>query len=161
MARALVPDRIDQSRTSPLPPPVVLVFGAGAVDLTSSTSTMPTPRSTTPGTIFVSSGGVGRNIAEAAQNLLPPSSVKMVSAHGTSDSARKPDPLGVLLLDELRRTGLRTDGMHASGSGERTAACNLLLDQDGDLVSGVADMEIVETLSPRFVSTTLGMSSAC
>ncbi|OCF58148.1 hypothetical protein L486_04178 [Kwoniella mangroviensis CBS 10435] len=111
----------------------VLVFGSAAIDLTSTSPRTLEPRTTTPGTVFVSPGGVGRNIAEAAQNLLP-------------DHA-EPDSFGKLLMLELTAAGLRTDGL-IGRSGKSTAVCSLTLEKNGDLVAGVADMGIVETLSP-------------
>jgi pseudouridine-5'-phosphate glycosidase/pseudouridine kinase len=62
-----------------LAPPSVLVFGSAAIDITSQPSTELIPGTTTPGSIFVSPGGVGRNIAEAAQKSLSPGSVKLVT----------------------------------------------------------------------------------
>ena len=140
---------------SPLPTPDVLVFGSAAIDITSSSSLPISPRSTTPGTIFVSPGGVGRNIAEAAQNLLPPDTIQLVSLIGRqagSSDVKEPDALGKLLTIELERSRLRTDGL-ALGSieGVITAGCSLTLDRDGDLLNGVADMNVVEGLTGEMV----------
>ncbi|KAL7419788.1 hypothetical protein Q5752_005704 [Cryptotrichosporon argae] len=68
--------------TDRLAAPAVLVFGSAAIDLTSSTPLVLAPRTTTPGSVMLSPGGVGRNIAEAAQNLLPRGSVMLVSPVG-------------------------------------------------------------------------------
>ncbi|OCF34624.1 indigoidine synthase A family protein [Kwoniella heveanensis BCC8398] len=175
-----------------LPSPRVLVFGSAAIDLTSTSTHSLVPRSTTPGSVFVSPGGVGRNIAEAAQNLLPPHSVQMISAYGSegasgSDPAsnpsktaslertpltahperalantlqstveesqqcnKNPDAFGKLLMLEFASAGLRTDGLIAT-EGRSTAVCSLTLERDGDLVAGVADMGIVETVKERQV----------
>ncbi len=138
-----------------LPPPSVLVFGSAAIDITSASPLPLSPRSTTPGEIFVSPGGVGRNIAESAQNLLAQHSVQLVSLVGrevSSAGPTEPDPFGKLLTTEMERSGLRTDGLVMStGRGSSTAACNMVLDKDGDLVAGVADMEIVESLNEALV----------
>ncbi|WVQ94451.1 hypothetical protein IAU59_001530 [Kwoniella sp. CBS 9459] len=171
---------------SPLPTPRVLVFGSAAIDLTSTSTHTLVPRTTTPGSVFVSPGGVGRNIAEAAQNLLPPNTVQMISAFGsasgvssstdrsatlngaisdssadgtilrsgaapadvvqTSRSVGEPDAFGKLLMLEFASAGLRTDGLIGT-DGRSTAVCSLTLERDGDLVAGVADMGIVETLT--------------
>nr|XP_019050142.1 indigoidine synthase A family protein [Kwoniella bestiolae CBS 10118]OCF29072.1 indigoidine synthase A family protein [Kwoniella bestiolae CBS 10118] len=152
-----------------LPRPTVLVFGSAAIDLTSTSPHTLEPRTTTPGTVFVSPGGVGRNIAEAAQNLLPDHAVQLISAFGTNPSdiasshhhdqipsntlitsgenVEEPDSFGKLLMLELAAAGLRTDGL-VGKSGKSTAVCSLTLEKNGDLVAGVADMGIVETLSP-------------
>ena len=140
-----------RSEQQALPTPSVLVFGAAAIDLTSSSAIPLSPRSTTPGTIFVSPGGVGRNIAEAAQGFLPPDSVQLVSVLGheaSSANPEEPDAFAKLLILELEKSGLRTDGLlmgHQEGAS--TAACSLMLDNNGDLVAGVADMGIVESLT--------------
>jgi len=136
--------------TTDLPPPRVIVFGSAAMDLTSHSSQPLSPRSTTPGSIYLTPGGVGRNIAEAAQNLLPPKSVMLVSALGT-DAPNVPDAVGKMLLLEMVQTGMRTDGL-IQLDGERSAACSLVLEGEGDLVNGVADMSIVERLTEDLVS---------
>lgn len=93
-------------------------------------------------------------MAEAAQNLLPPSSVMLVSALGT-DAPNVPDAVGKMLLLEMAQAGMRTDGLiHLDG--ERSAACSLVLEGDGDLVNGVADMSIVEQLTEDLVSQVPG-----
>ncbi|KAK6907109.1 hypothetical protein I203_101098 [Kwoniella mangroviensis CBS 8507] len=159
-----------------LPNPSVLVFGSAAIDLTSTSPRTLEPRTTTPGTVFVSPGGVGRNIAEAAQNLLPDHAVQLISAFGTNPAfiptshhqhpqnkgiitngqpvaiqpdtdIEEADSFGKLLMLELTAAGLRTDGL-IGRSGKSTAVCSLTLEKNGDLVAGVADMGIVETLSP-------------
>ena len=139
-----------------LPSPSVLVFGSAAIDLTSSSLLPLSPRSTTPGSIYLSPGGVGRNIAEAAQNLLPPSSVQLVSVIGRQNPATdvaEPDGLGKLLISELLDCGMRTDGLVMSDvAGKSTAACSLTLERDGDLVAGVADMGIIQTMTSEMVS---------
>ncbi|WVF66842.1 hypothetical protein IAT40_001584 [Kwoniella sp. CBS 6097] len=164
-----------QETTSPLaklPAPKVLVFGSAAIDLTSTSTNTLVPRTTTPGSVFVSPGGVGRNIAEAAQNLLPPHTVQMISAYGSTSISlppqaqaasgnrdrltvrggemREPDAFGKLLMLEFASAGLRTDGLIGT-EGRSTAVCSLTLERDGDLVAGVADMGIVETLTGDMV----------
>ncbi|WVQ62816.1 uncharacterized protein L199_000965 [Kwoniella botswanensis] len=166
-----------------LPNPLVLVFGSAAIDLTSTSPRTLEPRTTTPGTVFVSPGGVGRNIAEAAQNLLPDHAVQLVSAFGTNPAfiptshhqhpqnngiimngqsvgiqqdteSEEPDSFGKLLMLELTAAGLRTDGL-IGRSGKSTAVCSLTLEKNGDLVAGVADMGIVEILSPVTIEETI------
>ncbi|WWC60072.1 uncharacterized protein I303_102635 [Kwoniella dejecticola CBS 10117] len=170
---AKIPTPIDAEN---LPPPRVLVFGSAAIDLTSTSPLPLVPRTTTPGTVFVSPGGVGRNIAEAAQNLLPSHTVQLISSYGTNSTANpnfhrhrtpsddaastnavhqnmdEPDSFGKLLMLELAASGLRTDGLIGK-NGRSTAVCSLTLEKNGDLVAGVADMGIVETLDPSKVES--------
>jgi pseudouridine-5'-phosphate glycosidase/pseudouridine kinase len=138
--------------TAALPAPSVIVFGSAAIDITSTTSVPLSPRSTTPGSIYLSPGGVGRNIAEAAQSLLPAHAVQLVSLIGVSGEDGTPDGFGKVLLAEMESVGMRTDGLVQSGGGASTAACTLALEPDGDLVAGVADMGIVETMGSEVVS---------
>lgn len=98
---------------------------------------------------------MGRNIAEAAQNLLPSNSVQLVSAYGSvsgspESNTAEPDAFGKLLLFELAGAHMRSDGL-VGKEGRNTAVCSLTLEKDGDLVAGVADMGIVETLTDEFV----------
>ncbi|CAK9786522.1 hypothetical protein CC85DRAFT_306969 [Cutaneotrichosporon oleaginosum] len=134
---------------SNLPPPRAIVFGAAAVDITSATSRL-VPHTTTPGTISISAGGVGRNIAHAAQNLSPPGEVMLVSAVGTH--ATHVDPLGQLLALALQDAGMRADGLVPTAG--RTAACSLVL-ENGDLTGGVADFSIAEQLSIEVIEAAL------
>lgn len=117
------------------------------------------PGTTTPGTIRLTPGGVGRNIAEATQNLMKRGAVQLVSTIGAdadtemgkSKSGTDVDGFGKVLMLEMGSSGLRTDGLEVK-VGERTAGCTLSLGMEGDLSDGVADMTIIESLSPEAVS---------
>ncbi|SPO19682.1 uncharacterized protein UTRI_00070_B [Ustilago trichophora] len=82
-------------------------------------------------------------MAETATRVLsfhhpsPTSSpVKLISPHGNDD-------FGLLLRTGMQQAGMRTDGLFTpADDGERTAVCSLMLDDSGDLISGVADMDI-------------------
>ena len=137
------------ARIDPLPPPRVIVFGAAALDITSSASTTIAPGSTTPGEVYLTPGGVARNIAESAQKFLPPNSVQLISAIGTLDE--QPDAAGVILMHEMKVAGLRPDGLQMM-EGEQTASCSLVLNEGRDLVAGIAGMDIVEKLQTSWVS---------
>ncbi|KAK8861369.1 hypothetical protein IAR55_002188 [Kwoniella newhampshirensis] len=167
-----------QQSSSTLPPPSVLVFGSAAIDLTSTSPQTLVPGTTTPGAVFVSPGGVGRNIAEATQNLLPPFTVQLISAYGLASDRPSPsavngeiskgtavrdetvqrqteaDAFGKLLKLELDSSGLRTDGLVGRLNGN-TSVCSLTLEKDGDLVAGVADMGIVETLTGEVIEKSI------
>jgi pseudouridine-5'-phosphate glycosidase/pseudouridine kinase len=132
-------------------PPMVQVFGSAAIDITTRPSIPLQPRTTTPGSILLTPGGVGRNIAEATQNLLPSGSVQLVSMIGTSTEGV--DGFGKVLKLEMESSGMRVDGLvEMSG---RTAGCTLSLGMEGDLNDGVADMGIIEGLTPDRVRPSL------
>jgi len=143
--------------TKTLPPPLVQVFGSAAIDITTRPSIPLEPRTTTPGSIILTPGGVGRNIAEAAQALLPDHTVQLVSPIGSSSSSsgeggeEEIDGFGKVLISEMDAAGMRTDGLIPCSKG-RTAGCTLSLGMEGDLNDGVADMGIVEELTPEVVS---------
>lgn len=137
------------------PPPAdvqVQVFGSAAIDITTRPITPLRPGSTTPGSITLTPGGVGRNIAEAAQNLLPAGTVQLISTVGVGlGTEGVVDGFGTVLTSEMELAGLRVDGLERK-VGERTAGCTLSLGVEGDLIDGVADMSIIETLRPETVS---------
>jgi pseudouridine-5'-phosphate glycosidase/pseudouridine kinase len=135
---------IPEPESPSLPPPRVVVIGSAALDITSR-SRQVVPRTTTPGEIELTPGGVGRNIAEAAARALPAGAVQLVSPVGAVDGA--PDAAGTLIRAEMAAVGMRTDGLIMK-AGERSSACTLILGADGDLEAGVADMGIVERLGP-------------
>jgi len=135
--------------------------GAAAVDVTSQPEkTSPAEsslgtHSTSPGQVVFSSGGVARNMAEAAHRILStsvapqPHSVLLVSPLGN-------DPFAGLISEDARRLGMRTDGfLSESDPNQRSAVCNLHLDSGGDLITGVADMSIVQTLGAEPVRHSL------
>jgi pseudouridine-5'-phosphate glycosidase/pseudouridine kinase len=127
-----------------LAPPKLMVIGSAAVDITAHSALPSTAseHSTSPGSISLSLGGVARNVAEAAHRIVSSSpthldTVQLVSAVGD-------DSFGRLLKEETSRIGMRIDGLVDVQAA--TAVCNLVLDAQGALVGGVADMGIVDKL---------------
>ena len=144
-----------QQKDSPAAAKLVVV-GSAAVDVISQASTISDTdgsrgrHSTSPGTVGLHLGGVGRNVAEAAHRISmskfqaqPPATV-LVSSVGD-------DSLGRLLLEETRRMGMRTDGIRVMTTHQRSAVCNMVLDGSGNLIGGVADMDIVQSIEPEAV----------
>lgn len=68
------------------------------------------------------------------------------------------DGFGKVLISEMESSGMRSDGfiLSTSSEGGRTAGCTLSLGMEGDLNDGVADMGIVEELTPGVVSSAVG-----
>ncbi|KIL70885.1 hypothetical protein M378DRAFT_497552 [Amanita muscaria Koide BX008] len=130
-------------------PTKLVVIGSAAIDITAKASTEYNPdlgkHSTTPGSVSLTLGGVGRNITEAAHRVMISASQKMeppllVSAIGN-------DSFGKLLLSETHAVGMRTDGFLEAGASQRTAVCNMILDNNGELIGGIADMDVAESLT--------------
>ncbi|KAG6912004.1 hypothetical protein DXG01_000252 [Tephrocybe rancida] len=124
----------------------LMIVGSSAVDITAQAQGELIARSTALGKVSLSLGGVARNIAEASHRILsarsPQLSSLLISPIGD-------DAFGRLLVEVTTRIGMRVDGFIRNT--ERTAVCNMLLDGDGDLASGVADMDIAKALDANTV----------
>ena len=130
------------------------MVGCAAVDVIAKARTISDAdsscgrHSTSPGTVTLHLGGVGRNMAEAAHRISVskfrsrPSETVLVSSVGD-------DSLGRLLMEEMRTMGMRTNGLITSG--RKSAVCNMVLDDSGSLIGGVADMDIVHSIEPEMV----------
>lgn len=136
--------------SSTKPPADLIIIGSAAVDITAKTNTSSDSQlsnhSTAPGKVSLSLGGVARNVAEASHRILA------AQGHAVSSLLVAPvgeDVLGKLLLDETQTLGMRTDGFLKSS--KRTAVCNMVLDDVGNLVRGVADMDITQSTTDEQV----------
>ena len=128
-----------------------MIIGSAAADITARAhSDTSLEQSTVPGTVSVTLGGVGRNIAEAAHRVLssslPQSSRETVLVAPVGD-----DLFGSLVIDGTEKLGMRSDGI-VRVDGARSAVCNMVLNSAGNLVGGVADMNIAYELDPAEVS---------
>jgi len=127
------------------PPADLIVVGSAAVDITaqadSSIDTSLAKNSTASGKVLLSVGGVARNMAEAAHRILTAQELQvsclLVAPVGE-------DGFGKFLIQETEKLGMRTDGLLRNG--RNTAVCDMVLDSAGNLVGGVADMEITDAL---------------
>lgn len=133
------------------------MVGSAAVDITANAAPLPgtdvshSLHSTTPGIVSISLGGVGRNIAEGAHRILnrvPGES----SASPVLVSLIGQDMFGKLLKDQTRSLGMRTSGLISSDE-HSSAVCNMVLDSQGSLITGVADMDIIQSLAGSAVSS--------
>ena len=113
------------------------------MDLTSSPEPgRPLLRHTSnPGVVTQRPGGVGRNIAEAIARVAggggaPPLLVSAVGA----------DLPGDALIADCKNAGVDTRGVRRDGS-LRTAVYAAMLEEEGELLSAVADMEVMDSLS--------------
>jgi pseudouridine kinase len=119
----------------------ILVIGASGIDIKGRPSQPLLPQTSTPGDVRLSVGGVARNVAENLARL--DMDVILVSAVGN-------DEFGQSILEHTARAGVdvshvvRSDNCHSG-------AYLALLDEDGRLAYSIADMAIMETLTPRIV----------
>ncbi|KAH0551590.1 hypothetical protein GP486_007193 [Trichoglossum hirsutum] len=133
----------------------ILVAGSVAIDLTcdfaplaspGKAEVMPQLHTSNPSTISQSIGGVGLNVATAAQ--LCGASTRLCSLVGDDLSGRT-------ALEMLGHLGLQTSAVQVmgKGTGMRTAHYVAVNDTKKDLVLAMADMSILEEQPERFSST--------
>jgi pseudouridine-5'-phosphate glycosidase/sugar/nucleoside kinase (ribokinase family) len=159
-----------------------IVVGGAVADLVASPAAGSTVllRTSSPGTLRVSPGGVGRNIAEGLARL---------GAHPLLLAAVGDDAFGDQLLSHAAslqgEMGVGSyryggDGGSESGgeggggfggsggvcgidvsrvlrvSGERTATYTAVMDHTSDLIAAIADMDVHRHVTPEYVRTALG-----
>lgn len=96
-----------------------------------------------PGTVKVSLGGVGRNIAENMARL--GIAVKLISAIGQ-------DIYGKRIIDECRMNGIDlSDSLYLEGGATSTYLS--ILDETGDMALAIAAMDIFERISVEFIKS--------
>jgi len=100
--------------------------------------------STSAGTVRLSTGGVALNVARAAHAMVSrETDVLLCAPYGE-------DVFGATLAEEVKKAGMRTDALLST---KKTAVCNLLLNAAGELVTGTADMDMIEeTMTPDTVT---------
>ena len=125
----------------------IAIVGCAAVDITAQELPNTDPglakHSTAPGHVKFSLGGVARNVAEVTHRILESKSSKL-SAILLAPVGK--DPFGQTLLRESGSLGMRTDGL-LEFENETSAVCNIVLESDGTLVGGVADMGINQRMT--------------
>ncbi|RDX55774.1 indigoidine synthase A-like protein [Lentinus brumalis] len=143
-----------------LPPAKLVVIGSAAVDITARADPVPggtrsnsNLHTTSPGIVTLTSGGVGRNVAEAAHRILSSQS-KDLSHSTILLSPIGEDAFGQFLVSESEKIGMRTDGL-MKVSAARTAVCNMVLDSAGGLTGGVADMDVIRSLEASRITEVL------
>ncbi len=103
------------------------------------------PGASNPVSVAQSTGGAAGNTALNLKRL--GNDVSLLSAVGD-------DPAGERILQSFEAEGFSCEAI-LRRAGQRTAAYTAILDGKGDLVAGLADMEIYETLAPRELVTVL------
>ena len=93
-----------------------------------------------PGNITTSSGGVARNVAENLARL--GREVSMISRVGGDEAGRE-------VVAHLARLGIDTSMI--SVSARPTASYTAILEPDGELVLGLADMDLYDEITPELL----------
>jgi pseudouridine kinase len=122
-------------------PPGVVVIGGANMDLKCRIDGATVIGSSNPGSLQVTAGGVARNIAESLARLGVPT--ELISAIGR-------DAFGDRLLAETTAAGVGT--RHVLRRATPTGTYTATLDRRGELVVGVAAMEVLAALTPRRVA---------
>ena len=124
-----------------------VVVGGVNVDIGGKPFAPPVAADSNPGTVSVSLGGVGRNIAH---NLsLMGTDVRLLTAYGADIHGHRVaascSELGIA-LSHARRI-----------SGGTTSTYLYLMDEQGEMVLAVSDMEICKKITPTYLSAHLGL----
>ncbi|MFN8459964.1 MAG: carbohydrate kinase family protein [Anaerolineae bacterium] len=122
--------------------PYVLVAGAAGIDSKGKAGAPFVLGSSTPGLVRVSVGGVARNVAENLARL--GTEVVLLSAIG-------PGANGQRILANAAEAGINSDYLIISTE-HHSAAYLALLDEKGNLVYSVDDMEVIACLTPQVIN---------
>jgi pseudouridine kinase len=128
--------------------PLVVVIGGANIDVKARTTDALVTGTSNPGTVIRTPGGVGRNIAENLARL--GSRVALVSVIGS-------DPDGDRLVEETLAAGVDVSAVVRRGQTGRYVA---VLDSNGELMAGVADMAATDALGPEVLDHDLIRSAA-
>ena len=118
-------------------PAIVTVIGGANVDVKARSTARALAATSNPGTTTLTSGGVGRNVAENLARLGTP--VRLVAAVGRDD-------LGDRLVADTAAAGVDVDEVLRST--QPTGSYTAVLDVDGELLVAVADMAATDTITP-------------
>lgn len=120
----------------------LLIIGAASIDTKGRADQTIQTGTSTPGSIRVSVGGVGRNIAENLARLGEP--VVLLSAVGDDGSGRR-------ILQQAAECGIDTSHILVEAE-QHTAAYLAVLDHTGNAVMSIDDMSVSRAaITPQFV----------
>ncbi len=124
-----------------------VVVGGVNVDIGGRSFAPPVAGDSNPGTVSISLGGVGRNIAHNLSLL--GTDVRMLTAYGD-------DTHGQTVAASCSELGI--DLSHALRvSGGTTSTYLYLTDERGEMVLAVSDMEICKQITPAYLAANLGL----
>ena len=129
----------------------IAVVGGANIDITAAPHHRYVPHDSNPGSITMSYGGVGRNIAH---NLsLMGCEVSLVTVFGDDDFAAG-------LKRDCERIGI--DIRHSETlRGKKSSVFACINDEHGEMMSAVSAMDIMDCLTPEFMSSRIAMLNSC
>lgn len=121
--------------------PYVVVIGGSNIDIQGFPQNKLIMKDSNIGSVKISLGGVGRNIAENLTRL--GIETRLISAVGD-------DPYGHMILDEARSIGLDMSESLVL-KGETTSTYLSILDETHDMAVAIAHMDSIERMTPEFI----------
>lgn len=119
----------------------VTVIGGINMDIKGCPLRQLTAATSNPGKVYISAGGVGRNIAHNLALLGVP--VYLLAAVGN-------DSFGAQILAETREAGVQVDYVQVI-DGQSTGIYLAVLDHAHDLAVAIADMEVAVSINPDYL----------
>ncbi len=117
----------------------VTVIGGANVDIHGKSAGVLRANDSNPGSVRISAGGVGRNVAENLARLGV--RCRLISAVGDDDYGR-------LLLRLTEAAGVDVDSVHVIGTAP-TSTYLSVIDGSGEMKVAISDMSITEHLTPE------------
>jgi pseudouridine kinase len=115
----------------------VLVIGGANVDVKAKTSAAHIARTSNPGKVSITAGGVARNIAH---------NLAVLKVETTLLSVIGNDAFGDMLINETQKAGVNTS--HIVRANQVTGSYIATLDEVGELITAVSDMGLLSLLTP-------------
>jgi len=122
--------------------PRVIVIGIASMDIRGRTRDTLVPATSNPGTVRLTAGGVGRNMAENLARLDVPTT--LLTAVGD-------DPFGREAIAQTAAAGVDLSHVHHTAE-YPTATYVAVVDTDGSLAVGLDDMGISAAITPAYIS---------
>jgi pseudouridine kinase len=119
----------------------IIVIGGANLDIKSVIAGKTVAATSNPGASALSLGGVGRNIAENLARLGAP--VALLSVVGDDDA-------GARLIAGSAAAGI--DMRLTARAKGNTGTYAVVIDRQGEMVIGVADMRLIDAITPRFIA---------
>ncbi len=127
----------------------VVVIGGANMDVKAKSLAVNKLGTSNPGTVTVTPGGVGRNIAHNLARL--GAQVALIAVVGD-------DLHGVALVEATRNAGVDISGV--KNDGPATGSYIVMLDSDGEMLTAVNDMRAVDRITPQLIAANADVISA-
>jgi pseudouridine kinase len=127
----------------------VVVIGGANMDVKAKSSAVSKLGTSNPGTVTVTPGGVGRNIAHNLARL--GAEVALITVVGD-------DLHGMALVEATRNAGV--DISRVKADGPATGSYIVMLDSDGEMLTAVNDMRAVELITPQLIDANAAVIAA-